>query len=65
MAAQRQDSLLDQLRDLADIARKEGMYDAMDFVLSQVVSIEMRSFVCDHCTGRQGIHYDWCSRKAS
>lgn len=29
---QRQDALLDQLRDLAEVANRLGMYDAADFL---------------------------------
>jgi hypothetical protein len=31
--AQRQDSLHEQLRDLIDIANKNGMYDAADYLM--------------------------------
>ena len=34
--AQRQDSLTDQLRDLAAIADREGMYDAADFIRDRI-----------------------------
>jgi len=40
VAAQRQDSLNDQLKDLAVIATKHGMYDAADLVKSLVARIE-------------------------
>ena len=33
---QRQDSLLNQLADLRDVANKLGMYDAADFIRNQI-----------------------------
>jgi hypothetical protein len=34
--SQRQDSVIDQLRDLAAIADREGMYDAADFIRDRI-----------------------------
>lgn len=68
MAGQRQDSLADQLRDLAEHARKEGMYDAHDWLLSSVVRYRSRPESCDvifECSDvENGAHYRRCEFEA-
>jgi hypothetical protein len=39
---QRQDALIDQLRDMAAVANREGCYDAADFLRRTVEDIERK-----------------------